>query len=905
MKTKTAKRLIYIIAALCILAAAGAVALGFVVRSAWFTEQARAQLERGVGRKVTFAALEPSFFRGIGVRAVDFCLYEEDGTTPCLKAEEILLRVRLLPLLWRNLSVSTVTVDQPKASLVRARDGTWNVEGFFGKEKPAAAGAPSVGPPGKARKTQVTIARLRIRGGVVTVLDESTGRGAVVRDLDLTLSRIAPGLLPYIDGGARFSGIPLADLLKGVKEIRPLEVRGGLIGGTFRVKGWAGEKLRLTADLDASGVRYDYPGICRSPDKGIDLDLRAQGEGAVEDGGWRLDSFSASCFSGRLKAAGAFSPGENTVEFSGSALPWKALGESAVKGLLLEGEATFSGTAGGGGTEVTADLSGSRVAYGGVFDKPPRLAASLKLPLNFAKGAVAWERATARLGSMELSSDGSLETGGGRALKAKLRSNSFELRETGRCIPGVTGITGKGEIDLRVVHAPDKPFSDADISGTVKLTGGEFRVAALPSPLRVDAVTTCADGSIRVGLNTVRTGSSLAEGYVNFDLKRWPSCEYDFNFPVIDTADFSVQSAAPRTALLGRISIVRSAEAAPAPAARATVRVPEFLKRMEGNGRVSVGELRFGKLRSRNGRARLRLSKGVAALEEVVLPFYDGEVRGKAAADIRGDAPRYSLESALAKVDLDKLLADVYGYSKRLSGKLSAECVANGEGAGWDEVRGTLKAKGRFSVEGGVLRSGNLLSGMGPVMLMLGRQAKCNEFTAMGESLGKAPSEMKFTRCGGTFLYDGDEWGTGDMLLETAAPDPMRLHIEGEMGLDGALSFLGYASFPRGSAYYAQLAPYFPDDGGWIELPFPLPIGGTLDNPRVDADASAESVAKCAAGIGKARARKELEKKIDKVFAPPEKKGDGGAKSPQKIEDVGRELLKSGSKEILKQMLKQ
>ena len=70
------------------------------------------------------------------------------------------------------------------------------------------------------------------------------------------------------------------------------------------------------------------------------------------------------------------------------------------------------------------------------------------------------------------------------------------------------------------------------------------------------------------------------------------------------------------------------------------------------------------------------------------------------------------------------------------------------------------------------------------------------------------------------------------MLLETADPkSPMRLQIEGEMGLDGALHFLGYASFPRGSAYYAQLAPYFPDDGGWIELPFPIPIGMSFPVP--------------------------------------------------------------------------
>ena len=110
MKTNKGRGLIVGIAALCAVCAGGVVALGFAVRSPWFMAQARGHLERGIGRKVTFSSLEPSLLRGVGVRASGFCLYEEDGETPCLKADSVFLRVRLLPLLRRTLSVSTIAV---------------------------------------------------------------------------------------------------------------------------------------------------------------------------------------------------------------------------------------------------------------------------------------------------------------------------------------------------------------------------------------------------------------------------------------------------------------------------------------------------------------------------------------------------------------------------------------------------------------------------------------------------------------------------------------------------------------------------------------------------------------------------------------------------------------------------
>jgi hypothetical protein len=288
-------------------------------------------------------------------------------------------------------------------------------------------------------------------------------------------------------------------------------------------------------------------------------------------------------------------------------------------------------------------------------------------------------------------------------------------------------------------------------------------------------------------------------------------------------------------------------------------------------------------------------------VDEFSLPLYGGQSGWKLAAAMNGPEPRYTLEGMAARVDLAALLSDLYGYSDALSGWLSLECAASAAGMRWSSIQKEIRAKGRFSVHEGRLRTVGLLREIAPLFLLLGQEAQCKESLALGELLKKAPPETRFSRCEGDFTFEGERWGTGNMLLEIAEkPNPVRLLLKGEMGLSGTLNLSGRASFPRRTEYYQQLAPYFPDEGGWITVPFPIPIGGTLNHPRIDLEASRTGILSCAAEIGALRLRKEIEKKIDRALEPKPKKGEGPV-----TDDARREMLRGASKELLKQMMKQ
>jgi hypothetical protein len=677
------------------------------------------------------------------------------------------------------------------------------------------------------------------------------------------------------------------------------------------VRGWAGEKLAFRADLDASDVHLVYRDIYKSPAEGLHLRIKAQGEGSFKGGGWEVRKASAECFEGKLTARGAVRGigrvPEFTLEVSGRGLSWKELGETKIPGgLALEGTAALGaavkGTKDDMNVDCTLDLRGSALRYGSYFNKSAGIPAGLTFPFHRSGGVVRWQNAAVRLGELRLTSEGSFDRAAGDKLKSRLNGHSLDLGECNRFFETGIILRGSGEVDISMEHSMGKPFTGASLAGTVKVANGEIRFPDLLKPVSYNAVTAFTPGSVKLGMSTVRIGSSVGEGYLNFDLRRWPAFDCELNFPHLDVADFtSAKRSRGRIAMMVPFLSASKAEAALSATTGERAALPPLARKVAGSGKVTVGELRVGKLRSRDGRGVINVAHGVATLDEVRLPFYGGETQGKLIADLNGPDPRYTLASSMVNVDLAALLSEIYGYSQAVTGTLSAECAATAEGRGWPAVKKALKAKGSFSVKECRLASFGLLRQVGPLMLLLGQQAKIKELAAMGESFSRAPEETRFSRCEGTFMFDGDSWGTGDLMAEIDdRQNPLRLHLEGEIGVGGELSFLGYVSFPRGSRFHQQLAPYFPDDGGWIELPFPVPIGGTLDHPRVDLDASQESVITCAAEIGKLRLRKELEKKIDRALEP--KPAKGGGVTP---EDVGRELLKGASKELLKQMMKQ
>ena len=115
------------------------------------------------------------------------------GGTPFARIASAGVRVKVLPLLRKELVVDSVHVDGLRLDLARNRAGRTNWEDLAATEKPAAApkgkpGAPTA--PSETRLAALTIGGINISNGEIRWRDEQAGTRYTLSDLDLKSSTI-------------------------------------------------------------------------------------------------------------------------------------------------------------------------------------------------------------------------------------------------------------------------------------------------------------------------------------------------------------------------------------------------------------------------------------------------------------------------------------------------------------------------------------------------------------------------------------------------------------------------------------------------------------------------------------------------------------------------------------------
>nr|WP_242595308.1 AsmA-like C-terminal region-containing protein [Corallococcus exiguus] len=172
-----------------------ALVLGIVamaIKPSWLSERLRGQVEavatRSLGRKVTIEKLDSHWFPTPGATITNFRAEGAGSEPPFLEASRVTATVQLWPLvrsLGKDVRVGSVQLVEPTLNLVHHEDGSWNHETL---ERPPEA-------PDGASRGDTTIGHLRIRDGVVRVMDqEAEGRPAVValQDIDADLNHVGP-----------------------------------------------------------------------------------------------------------------------------------------------------------------------------------------------------------------------------------------------------------------------------------------------------------------------------------------------------------------------------------------------------------------------------------------------------------------------------------------------------------------------------------------------------------------------------------------------------------------------------------------------------------------------------------------------------------------------------------------
>jgi AsmA protein len=146
------------------------IALPFFVDANSFRPRLESELTAALGRQVKVGNLSFSLLSG-SVGADDISIAEDPafGKEAFVRAKALRVGVEIFPLIFsKTLHVTGLTLDQPQIALLRSNSGKWNFSSLGGNAvaKPSAPSAPK---PGGSSTGDLSVAKLNVNDGRVTV----------------------------------------------------------------------------------------------------------------------------------------------------------------------------------------------------------------------------------------------------------------------------------------------------------------------------------------------------------------------------------------------------------------------------------------------------------------------------------------------------------------------------------------------------------------------------------------------------------------------------------------------------------------------------------------------------------------------------------------------------------------
>jgi len=258
---KWLKTLLVALGALVLLVAIG---IGIVIATfdpnAYKGEIERLAKER-TGRTLKFHGdIELALWPSIGAKIGKVTLSRRASEHDFAAVDSAQVAVRLLPLLRGEVVVDQVSLAGLRASVIRAKGGSFDFEDLLGAAG-AAAGGPKPAPAGApAAKVKFDVAGVSLTDAGFVYVDEGTGQRLEVQDLDLKTGRIAEDVPGRLSLAANVRGkLPMIDLKV-------------LLESTYRL-GIARQEYALSGmDLKVSGSAAGFSRIAL----GVTGDARAQ-----------------------------------------------------------------------------------------------------------------------------------------------------------------------------------------------------------------------------------------------------------------------------------------------------------------------------------------------------------------------------------------------------------------------------------------------------------------------------------------------------------------------------------------------------------------------------------------------------------------------------------------------------
>jgi AsmA protein len=147
---------------------------------------------QALGRKVSVGNLSLSIFRGsLGMDDLSISDDPKFSSGPFLTAKEVRVGVELMPLIFsKELNVTDVSIVNPQVTLLKDPSGRWNFSSIGGNN-PSAPPAQKAPPTGGKSAQAVSIQKLSLEDGQITLGNTNSQKRSVYTNVDLTASDVA------------------------------------------------------------------------------------------------------------------------------------------------------------------------------------------------------------------------------------------------------------------------------------------------------------------------------------------------------------------------------------------------------------------------------------------------------------------------------------------------------------------------------------------------------------------------------------------------------------------------------------------------------------------------------------------------------------------------------------------
>jgi len=794
---KGLKIFLWVIGILVLLIIIASVVIKIVFTKEKLLAMIKPRIEAAVQREAEIQDVSISIFGGLGADVQGVKIHNLPGFTQeeLFEFKTLSIRVKFWPLLKRRIEIQKLILDQPVIALERNKEGISNIDDLIKEE-------------GEVRIPLIPFERMEIKSGQLTFFDQA---------------KPARILLGQIDQEAKFS--------------IDQKMENGKVLGKISV---------AQIDLDLPDLKKDIPELTFSLEHELNYNFAGDSLG--------VEQVKISLGKALLELKGQIKSLTTAPVVDLSLSSDKIKIEDLLDWIPKPEASPLAGIDGSGDLKISADLSGGfkpdtlpqfkgQVVLSDVKVKTAQLDFPFEMSygqIDFDQKALSFFTSQGKIKDAKIEINAVVDNYQDPNLAAELKSDfDLKLLKDLKKIPEQIEAKGRVKADLKAFGKANKP-GELKFSGGVLLNDARIDVPVLAVPVEnLDADLTFRQDEIRlksVSLKMGRSSASIqgsAKQAIPFLLRQKeeiPVIDFTLNSPLLN---------------LDEMLPSQKTEAKGGQGKQDTLMLPPI----EAAGQINVQKLIFRKVELSEVMANVKVSQGIINIDNVVAKVYSGSVGGKALCDLTDpEHTRFDMQVNAREIEANDFLSRFTLFKDHLFGKMDMSATFVGRGNKVEDIKNSLAASGKMSVNQGKLVNWEMLNLLGEYLQI------------------KEAKDYKVRNLKNSFVIQNQRLYFEDFLASSEDAD---WHLSGSLGFDGSLDYALSATLSKALSErfdrLGELSQFLKNDAGRVVID--LQLTGTATNPKFTLDTSrAEKKFESQLKIKQEEIKDELKKKGEELL---------------------------------------